>query len=134
MLGHLFCEGGKGAIGGPWPRSRAYYGVDVLLDDAPFLVSGDPSALPVPKLVEVNFMADWDVAALALKQYHCKKKLKAAEARLESSVPAAAEQLATVEGAVCSLSDWANDMITLLATDEDVSTNPRLTRLSFDQS
>ena len=101
MLGDFFGKAGPGAIGGPWPCSRAYYGCDVILDDGPFAATHVATDLPVPKLVEVNFMADWDVALLAGRQI----------------------QQHDLVG------QWADDMVTALATDDDLAANPRFTRL-----
>lgn len=39
---------------GCWPRSSAYYSVDVMFDDAPEYL-GQPQA----KLIEINYMGDW---------------------------------------------------------------------------
>ena len=102
MLAELFGKAGPGAVGGPWPRSRAYYGCDVILDDGAFAASGDVLQPPVPKLVEVNFMADWDVALLAGRQIQRDDLVE----------------------------QWADDMVTALCTDEDLAQNPRLTRLA----
>jgi hypothetical protein len=44
---------GAAAVGGPWPRSAAFYGMDVMLDSACF----------APHLLEVNFCPDLAVAA-----------------------------------------------------------------------
>ncbi len=67
MLKELF-RGAASSIGN-WPQSSAYYSVDVIFDNAAqhasTVDSTDPanraskSFIPVPKLVEVNFMGDW---------------------------------------------------------------------------
>ena len=36
---------------GEWPNSKAYYAADIIFDHS--------NTIPVPKLVEVNFMGDW---------------------------------------------------------------------------
>eukprot|EP00667_Euglena_gracilis_P010235 EG_transcript_10416 len=93
MLGHLF--GALAPTVGRWPRSRAYYGCDVILE----ATGGQPQ----PRLLEVNFMADFTAP-----------KAGAEEAQ-DMSV----------------YHQWADDLITVLATDEDVSGHPRLTRLTY---
>jgi len=47
MCGELFRAGGK--VVGKWPRSRAYYGIDVIV-----------TADGTPKLVEVNYQGDFE--------------------------------------------------------------------------
>uniref|UniRef100_A0A7S3H541 Uncharacterized protein n=1 Tax=Spumella elongata TaxID=89044 RepID=A0A7S3H541_9STRA len=54
---------------GNWPQSSAYYSVDVIFDNAAqhakesnstdSVEHAEKSFIPVPKLVEVNFMGDW---------------------------------------------------------------------------
>lgn len=69
MLGHLFSSAAKGV--GCWPRSCAYYAVDVILDwdwgpetDSRHLGAMYDCAyfkrhnIPIPRLLEVNFMGD----------------------------------------------------------------------------
>jgi len=90
MLGELF--GGLAPSVGAWPRSRAYYGCDVIFE------AGDP---PQPKLLEVNFMADFEAPKAAT---------------LEAGCPA-------------GYHEWADDLLTCLATDRDLAGHPRLTRL-----
>ena len=41
---------------GSWPRSRAVYGLDVILEHDPL------AAAPTPKLLEINFGGDFDAA------------------------------------------------------------------------
>lgn len=101
MIGDIFGKGAE-AIGGPWPRSRAYYGIDVILDDCAYATSGEPKSIMVPKLVEVNFMADWDVAIVALKQ-----------GGQPEMVPI-----------------WVDDMVAALCTNDDLSGNERFTKIS----
>lgn len=70
MLRELFR--GAAASVGEWPQSSAYYSVDVIFDNAAQHASSGSSEredsgenktgasfVPVPKLVEVNFMGDW---------------------------------------------------------------------------
>jgi hypothetical protein len=60
MLRELFS--GVAPSIGHWPRSRAYYGVDVIFDasDPSYITSkGVTIPTPMPKLVEVNYMGDW---------------------------------------------------------------------------
>lgn len=49
LLYELF-YGVKDSIG-KWPDSKAYYAVDIIFDHS--------TTIPIPKLVEVNFMGDW---------------------------------------------------------------------------
>ena len=67
MLKELF-RGAASSIGN-WPQSSAYYSVDVIFDHAAQHAKESNSTdsvkhavksfIPVPKLVEVNFMGDW---------------------------------------------------------------------------
>jgi len=60
MLKELF-RGAASSIGN-WPQSSAYYSVDVIFDNVAQHskeASSTDSFIPVPKLVEVNFMGDW---------------------------------------------------------------------------
>ena len=60
---------------GAWPRSRGYYGCDVLLERAPVddaaggavgggAADGEPAFRVQPKLLEVNYQADLDIVRL----------------------------------------------------------------------
>ena len=69
----------------------------ILLSLAP-LIHLCSTVAPTPALLEVNFMADWDVAVCAARQ-------------------GGRGELAT---------EWADDMVTALCTDDELATNPRL--------
>jgi hypothetical protein len=55
-LGQLFTS--VAPLIGEWPRSRAYYGVDLMFES----LEVDGRLSLTPKLLEVNFQADFDVA------------------------------------------------------------------------
>lgn len=83
MLTELFS--GVGRSVGTWPRSSAYYSVDVLFDNH--------ETVPLPKLLEVNFMGD----------------VRAVESAMKMEMQE--------EGGLC-LQDWVDDLVTVLATNE----------------
>jgi hypothetical protein len=59
VCGELF---GRAASSiGEWPRSSAYYGLDIMFD------SSSENRFYDPKLLEVNFMGDWDGPLHAVK-------------------------------------------------------------------
>jgi hypothetical protein len=88
-LGELF--GGIAPSIGAWPSSRAYYGCDVI-------VGRDL----VPKLLEVNYQADFYAPKTAVTQNQDNLDM---------------------------YYQWGEDLLTTLATDVDLSSHPRLTRL-----
>lgn len=103
MLRELF-RGAASSIG-EWPQSSAYYSIDVIFDNAAQHSSNDRDVqsvgeafVPVPKLVEVNFMGDWH------------------------GLEAAVHHRSQYE-------QWAADLITVLATKQDVGDNDRLIAL-----
>lgn len=80
MLRELF-RGAASSIG-RWPQSSAYYSVDVIFDNAAQHAPCDSinsddaqpavhshSFVPVPKLVEVNFMGDWHGVEAAVHRH-----------------------------------------------------------------
>ena len=92
MFSQLFR--GVAPLVGTWPQSRAYYAVDVVIDDS------DRKA-PQPKLCEVNFMGNFGALRVAAEQ----------------------------AGRIDLYHEWANDLMLALATDTDLSENPRLVEI-----
>ena len=125
LAGELF-GGAAAPLVGAWPRSRAYYGIDVVFDDAraqrrrrrpaaaaPALDGGaeeeeeeEEDLQPVPKLLEVNFMGDFESIGTCARD----------------------------GGEPERFDEWLGDVLTVIATDEPAAeldaNNPRLTRLS----
>lgn len=98
---------------GVWPRSAAYYSLDVILevDDI-----GRTNSEVTPRLLEVNFMGDWS----ALKT--------ASETETESVDSSQSRPTHHLEK-VYNLSDWVNDLFTCLGTSVNLDEHPRLVRL-----
>ena len=70
--------GGVAPTIGSWPLSRAYYAVDVMLDNGAATcseVEGESVPVPVPKLVEVNYMGDWHGMEGALRVRDAKHEI-----------------------------------------------------------
>ena len=83
LLHELF-YGVKESIG-EWPNSRAYYAVDIIFDHS--------NPIPVPKLVEVNFIGDWHGV------------------------------LSSVEGDIEKFYQWCNDILKSLTTTDELDSN-----------
>lgn len=71
MLRELFGSAAAKEIGS-WPNSSAYYGVDVIYDASGLTAAIEQGStvtgfVPQPKLVEVNFLGDWHVVDMAVK-------------------------------------------------------------------
>eukprot|EP01031_Cornospumella_fuschlensis_P030083 gene30083-36334_t len=62
---------GAGQEIGCWPNSSAYYGVDVMYE-CPAAGAGAGGFVPVPKILEVNFMGDWHGVEVAVGDDHDK--------------------------------------------------------------
>lgn len=94
---NLFRELFQGAANsiGIWPNSRAYYSVDIIYDASPMKDGLNPAV----KIVECNFLGDWN--------------------GVEEAVKPNREQLY----------EWADDLITVLATDQDITNHPRFVKL-----
>ena len=65
------------------------------------------TGIPVPKLLEVNFMGDWKAVKTVLVHQH------------------------GAEDGQRLYSQWAEDMLLVLATGGDLTEHPRLRRLNF---
>lgn len=93
---------------GSWPRSSAYYSLDVILEEG--VGTGTESGV-TPRLLEVNFMGDWDGVK------------KACDPAVGAAKPTHALE------AEITLCEWVNDLLTCLGTSENLDGNPRLVRL-----
>ena len=113
--------GGLAPLVGHWPRSSAYYAVDVLFDNAANVDNDDfsrkPFATPVPKLVEINFMGDWQ----ALKKITVMENEERRQAAAEGDAARAgdAPQCGSNSGGPErdeAMLEWVHDLVTVLAT------------------
>jgi hypothetical protein len=103
LMSEFFGNAGRSI--GQWPNSSAYYAVDIIFDAEqivfPHLAPPQEGGLvPQPKLLEVSFLGDWH----------------GVEAAVEHQYPEMYQH-------------FTNDVLLTLATDCDLSTHPRLTRL-----
>ena len=123
---------------GSWPRSSAYYSLDIMVDasHAPYKYT--------PKLIEVNFNGDWDGVdraceldrqdALLLQQEQQQQ-----QAGLQQKGDAAhtthstdktyAEYTPPQSEPRFAFQDWIEDVMTVLGTGAALDDNPRLIRL-----
>ena len=100
---------------GSWPRSAAYYALDIILEERGAIIpgagvdSGVGCGEVIPRLLEVNFMGDW-----------------AALEHSSSTVSSKPTHVLEKEYTQC---DWVNDLFTCLGTSVDLEGHPRLVRL-----
>ena len=120
---------------GSWPRSSAYYSLDIMVDasHAPYKYT--------PKLIEVNFNGDWDGVnraceldrqdALLLQQQQGDSQQKADEYHTSRSTDwTYAEYTTSPSEPRFAFQDWIEDVMTVLGTAAALDSNPRLIRLA----
>jgi hypothetical protein len=117
LLSEFFQNAGRSI--GQWPNSSAYYAVDIIYDAHEIVFSPEEKEsgvriTPLPKLLEVSFLGDWHgvevtTAEEEIGENGTKKKKKKKKNVLYEQ--------------------FANDLLFTIATDCDLSSHPRLTRL-----
>jgi len=105
---------------GHWPRSSAYYALDVLYDNYANTHNGDATNTniettsssnsnsqyhpPVPKLVEINYMGDWKalkkITVLENEERRAKERANKTEARTTANVDSNLNVDSSVDSAV----------------------------------
>lgn len=138
---------------GYWPRSSAYYSLDVMLDtsdqaiyfnqalqERQRLLSQSTFVQPTPRLIEVNFMGDWHPLFMACVSDNDFATWNIHEEKVnadsmgghtvetdnsEKPLRAAHERAEPP----MSMSHWVHDLFTCLATSSSLHDNPRLVKL-----
>jgi hypothetical protein len=114
VLSEFFQNAGRSI--GQWPNSSAYYGVDIIYDAHEIVFSPEEKEssvriTPQPKLLEVNFLGDWHGVEVATEE----------EEEEENGTKKKKKNVLYEQ--------FANDLLFTIATDCDLSSHPRLTRL-----